>query len=241
MAGEGKLRLQSFGIHDTTTPTEPSAFLMRIFLSLIALSVLTTCTFAQTSTQEAESNWAAKLEALNKEYFEKLKQLQAEQIESLESMRKKATTQDRLDEAIQLRDLIDKMKAEMGAPALPEDNSKLNRDKARVANVLRQSKWNCSENPNLSKWFGKSFVFHENGTIVPSSDVSAKLPHHRWAILDSRTVVGMFGDYMIVFRLNEKGNALDVFENGNCIETKAKRHGFVVQSASVTRALRDGK
>jgi hypothetical protein len=100
VADESKLRLQSFGIRDTTTPTEPSAFLMKMLRSLIALSVLTTCTFAM--AQEAESNWTAKLEALNKEYFEKLKQLQTEQIKSLELLRKNATTQDRLDEAIRL-------------------------------------------------------------------------------------------------------------------------------------------
>ena len=129
----------------------------------------------------------------------------------------------------------------MGSSALPEDNSKLTREKARLANILKQSKWNCSDNPYLSKWFGKSFIFYENGTILPSNDTNAKLPHHRWAVLDGRTVVGMFGDYMIVFRLNDKVNAMDVLENGNCIDTKAKRHGFVVQSPTVTRALRDGK
>ena len=171
---------------------------MKTLLSFLVLTALTTGAFAQSAIQEAESNWNAKLEALNKEYFDKVKQLQSEQVESLESLKKRATTQDKLDEAIQLRDLIDNLKMEMGSSALPEDNSKLTREKARLANILKQSKWICSDNPNLSKWFGKFFVFHENGTIVPSNDTSAKLPHHRWSILDGRTIVGMFGDYMIV-------------------------------------------
>ncbi len=214
---------------------------MKTLLPMFILTVLTTGAFAQTAILEAESNWNAKLEALNSEYFDKLNQLQAEQIETLESLRKSATTQDKLDEAIRLRELIESLKVEMGSSELPDDNGKLTRDKARVANILRQSKWNCADNPNLSKWFGRSFVFHENGTVLPSSDTSSKIPNNRWAIIDGRTIVAMFGDYMIVFRLNEKGSSLDVLENGNCIDTKAKRHGFVVQSPSVTRALRDGK
>ncbi len=132
---------------------------MKSLLSLFVLTVLTTGAFAQTAILEAESNWKSKLDELNKEYFDKLRQLQAKQIETLEALRKDATTQDRLDEAIRLRELIESMKVEMGASQLPDDNGKLTRDKARVELILSKTKWNCADNKNLTKWFGKSFVF----------------------------------------------------------------------------------
>lgn len=214
---------------------------MKTLLAMFVVTILTTGAFAQTAILEAESNWKSKLDELNKEYFDKLRQLQAKQIETLEELRKNATTQDRLDEALRLRELIENMKVAMGVSQLPDDNGKLTRDKARVELILRKSKWNCADNPNLSKWFGKSFVFHESGTVLPSNDISTKIPNNRWAIIDGRTIVAMLGDYMIVFRLNDKGNAMEVLENGNCINTKDVRHGYVVKSPSITSTARDGK
>lgn len=125
---------------------------MKTLLSLFVLTILTPCASAQTAVQDAESAWNAKLDALNNQYFDKLRKLQAEQIETLEALRKKATTKDRLEEAIRLRELIESTKVAMGLPQLPDDNGKLNRDKARVELILRKSKWNCADNPNLSKW-----------------------------------------------------------------------------------------
>lgn len=125
---------------------------MKTLLSLFVLTILTLCASAQTAVQDAESAWNAKLDALNNQYFDKLRKLQAEQIETLEALRKKATTKDRLEEAIRLRELIESTKVAMGLPQLPDDNGKLKRDKARVELILRKSKWNCADNPNLSKW-----------------------------------------------------------------------------------------
>ncbi len=214
---------------------------MRILLSLCALAFLSTCALAQPGVSDSTLDLDAGIKALNNEYFDKLKRLQAAQIESLEARRKEATTRDQLDEAIRLRDAIEKIKTEMGTPILPDDNNRIFREKARLEGVLARSKWSCANTPNLLRMVGAFLVFHENGTIVSSSNEQAKLPHHRWATLDGRTIVGMFGDYMIVFRLNEKGDALDVYEIGGTSDTKSKRHSYVVQSPPISKSIRDGK
>lgn len=210
-------------------------------ISVAIVLVLATSASAQTESTTVEDQWAESLNALNSEYFEKLRTLQSEHIKLLEALKTEATKNDRLDDAIKLRDRIETFTADMGNLALPEDNSKLAKEKARLASILKQSKWDCSANPNLPKWAGTHLVFHENGTIVPASDQNAKVPHHRWAILDGQTIVGMFGDYQIVFRLNAKANALEVLEIGNVIDATAKRHGYVVQSPAMTRSVRDKK
>lgn len=214
---------------------------MKFILFLSAAFFLSLPVLAQSEPETAEQIWNEKLTALNTEYFEKLRTLQEDHVKVLESLKTDATTGDRLDDALKLRDQIEKFKNEMDAPKPPDDSNKLAKDKTRLANILRQSKWNCSSNPNLPKWAGNHLIFHENGTIVPAHDPSAKVPHHRWAILDGKTIVGMFGDYQIIFVLNKEGNALDVLEIGNVIDPKAKRHGYVVQSPSISKSLRDNK
>ncbi len=214
---------------------------MRILLSLCVSALLSTCALAQPGVNDSALDLDAGIKALNNEYFDKLKELQAAQIELLEARRKEATTRDQLDEAIRLRDAIEKIKTEMGMPILPDGNDRLSRERARLESVLARSKWNCTNTPNLLRMVDAFLVFHENGTIVSSSNEQAKLPHHRWATLDGRTIVGMFGDYMIVFRLNEKGDALDVYEIGGTSDTKTTRHSYVVQSQSLAKSIRDGK
>lgn len=213
---------------------------MKMVAVAIAI-VLASSASAQTESTTVEEQWSESINALNEEYFEKLRKLKAEHITLLEALKTEATKNDRLDDAIKLRDRIENFRAEMGNRVLPEDNGKLSKEKARLATILKQSKWDCSANPNLPKWAGTHVVFHENSTIVPASDQNAKLPHHRWAILDGQTIVGMLGDYQMIFRLNTKSNALDVLEIGNAIDATAKRHGYVVQSPAMPRSARDKK
>ncbi len=122
----------------------------------------------------------------------------------------------------------------MDRPSLPEGD-KLAKEKARLAAILKKSKWNCESHPNFPSWAGKFLVFHENGLMVPAADENLKINHHRWAIFDGRTVVGMLGEFLFLFRLSEKGDAFDVLEIGNCFNTKDKRHPTVVQNPSMPR------
>ena len=212
---------------------------MKISLCCVLLLLLNCNASAQTPIQDLESEWTKAIDVANKEYFAKVEQLRNEHISKLELARKEATTNDKLDDAIKLRDLIESQKSQLGKPEFPDDDGRLSKEKQRLANVLRNSKWNCENHPHFPKWAGKDIIFHENGTVLPASDPNAKMPGHRWAIIDGRNVAALFGDFLIIFRINEKENALDVYELANMMDFKTKRPS--VHSASLARSRRDSR
>lgn len=212
---------------------------MKHFLYCVLFLLITWNASAQTPIQDLELEWTKAMDAANQEYLAKVEQLRNEHISKLELARKEATSNDKLDDAIKLRDQIEAHKSQLGKPEIPEDDKKLSKEKQRLANVLRSSKWNCENHPHFPKWAGKNIIFHENGTVLPASDPNAKMPGHRWAIIDGRNVAALFGDFLIIFRINEKETALDVYELANMMDFNTKRPS--VHSASLARSRRDSK
>ncbi len=218
---------------------KPNVDAMKIstFSALILLVVSNSS--AQTPVRDLDLEWTSAIEAANQEYFAKVEKLRNEHISKLELARKEATTNDKLDDAIKLRDLIESHRLQLSKTELPEDKGKLSKEKQRLANVLRTSKWHCEDHPHFPKWAGKHLIFHENGTVVPASDPKSNMPGHRWAIIDGRNIATLFGDFLVIFRINEKENALDVYELANMMDFNTKRPS--VHSASLARSPRDAK
>lgn len=212
---------------------------MRNLLSAIVFLLVTSVALEQTPAQNLDSEWIKTVEAANLDYFAKVEQLRNEHVAKLELARKEATTNDKLDDAIKIRDLIESHKLQLGKTELPEDKGKLSKEKQRLANVLRSSKWHCADHPHFPKWAGKHLIFHENGTMVPASDPNAKMPWQRWAIVDGRNIAALLGDFLIIFRINEQENVLEVYELGNMVDFQTKRAS--VKSASLARSQRDAK
>lgn len=212
---------------------------MRSLLSVIILAICCTQVCGQSAQEKAEAEWTASVETANKEYFDKLEQLRTQHVEKLELLRKDATTNDRLDEAVKLRDLIESHKLQLGKLELPEEKTKLAKEKQRLANILRASKWNCAKHPHFPKWAGDNLIFHENGTMVPASNPNAKMPNLRWSVIDGRNIAALLGDFLVIFRLNEQENALDVYELASMVDLKTKRAS--VLSASLARSPRDAR
>jgi hypothetical protein len=211
---------------------------MKAIIGLIAIA-LGTNLYAQSSSELVESAWKTRVEVLKEEYFAKLSLIGAEQIQSIETFRKEAMASDNLDEAVKLRAIADRIKSEVEKPELPEDKSRLAKDRMKLLNVLRTSKWNCSDHENFPRWAGKFIVFHENGTIVPSVDLDGKWTHHRWAVIDGRHIVALFGNFLMVFRLSDDGNSLIPFEWGPYEDEKAKRGAY--KAKSLWKSVRDAK
>jgi hypothetical protein len=214
---------------------------MKTTIALILAFAFCSTLHAQTELEKLESEYVKSLDMLNQDYFNKLRNLQLEHITLLEAKRKDAMTKDELTEAIRIRDHIEKLRAAIPGESLPEEKGKLTKEKVKLAANLSSSKWECSAVTNISKYAGSHIVFHENGTIVPASKPETSNSSIRWAIVDGRTIIGMFGDYQMIFIVRDDGKSMDVLEVGNVIDTKAKRHGYVVASPSITRSPRDRK
>lgn len=211
---------------------------MKVITTLFAIA-LGSSIFAQSPSELVESEWKSRVEAVKDEYFAKLSLIGAEQIQSIETLRKDAMASDNLDEAVKLRAIADRIKTEVEKPELPEDRSRLARERMKLLKVLRTSKWNCTNHEHFPKWAGKFIVFHENGTVVPSVDLDAKIPDHRWAMIDGSHIVALFGNSLIVFRMSNDGSELVPFEWGSYEDEKTRRGAY--KAKSLQRSVRDSK
>ena len=195
--------------------------------------------FAQSPSELIESEWESRIEAVKEEYFAKLSLIAAEQIQLIETTRKVAMASDNLDEAVKLRAIADRIKSEVAKPELPEDKSRLARERMKLLKVLKTSKWNCTNHEHFPKWAGKFIVFHENGTVVPSVDLEGNHSGNRWAAIDGKHIVAIFGNNLIVFRLSADGSELVPFEWGSYEDEKTRRGAY--KAKSLQKSVRDAK